>query len=75
MDADKNISYDIDPPKRNMRTEAYVDVKQSNKVYTECFSNSFLPRWLKGEQINVNDVCGSQYDDLLEKNLAAYDST
>ena len=65
----------IEGPIRNLRTEPMVELKQSNRVYNECFSKQFLPRWLKGEQVNVGEMCGAQYDDLLEKHLAAYDTT
>ena len=75
MDTDSNVSQSVEGPIRNLRTEPFVDLKQSNRAYNDCFSNSFLPRWLKGEQVNVSEVCGSQYDDLMEKHLAAYDNT
>ena len=68
-------SLGIEGPIRNLRTDVFVELKQSNRTYNECFSKSFLPRWLKGEQLNVSEVCGSQYEDLMEKHLAAYDTT
>ena len=36
-------------PLRNLRTESHVELKQANLVYNECFTKSFMPRWLKGE--------------------------
>ena len=75
MDNLPQPSTGIEGPIRNLRTETMIELKQSNRVYNECFSKTFLPRWLKGEQVNVSELCGAQYDDLLEKHLAAYDTT
>ena len=60
-------------PIRNLRNEASVELKRANLVYTDCVSKQFLPGWLKGEALQLNtDVCGAEYEDLLEKNAAVY---
>ena len=61
-------------PIRNLRNEAFVELKQANLTYNECFNKSFLPKWFAGEKVNVSEVCGSQYDDLMEKHSAAYEN-
>ena len=58
---------------RNVRDEAHVELKKANIVYTECVNKQFLPAWLKGESLQLNtDVCGAEYEDMLEKNSAIY---
>lgn len=60
---------------KNLRTEAHVELKQANIAFTECFTNSFLPRWLKGEKLQVSEVCGSQLEEMQEKDDAVYGET
>ena len=62
----------ISGPLRNLRSEAHVELKHANQAYTQCVSKSFLPGWLKGEQLQVNEVCGAQYEDMMEKHAAIY---
>lgn len=57
---------------RSLRTEGHIELKQANIAYTDCVTKSFLPGWLKGESLQVNEVCGSQYDDMMEKQAAIY---
>ena len=64
--------YTLEGPIRNVRSEAHVELKQANLAYTECFTKNFMPRWLKGEQMQVNEVCGAQYDDMMEKHAGIY---
>ena len=46
-------------PVRNLRSEAHMDLRQANISYTDCVAKSFMPMWLKGEALQINDVCGS----------------
>ncbi len=57
---------------RSLRTEAHIELKQANIAYTECVTKNFLPGWLKGESLQVSDVCGSLYDDMMEKQEGIY---
>lgn len=71
--AEPEPMYGIEGPLRNMRSEPLVELKTVNKAYNECFTKSFLPRWLKGEEgIQVSEVCGSQYEELMEKHGEVY---
>ena len=62
----------IEGPLRNLRSEGHVELKQANLVYADCVSKSFLPGWLKGENLQVNEVCASQYEDMMEKHATIY---
>ena len=55
----EKVSFGIEGTPRNLRSEPFVELKQSNLAYNECFTKSFMPRWLKGEEIDVSEVCGS----------------
>ena len=57
---------------RNLRTDAHVELKQANIEYTKCVNTDFLPQWLKGAALNINEVCGSQYESMMEKNAEVY---
>lgn len=58
---------------RNLRSEDHLELKKANMMYSECVSKSFMPRWLKGEAgLQINEVCGGQYEDMMEKQGALY---
>ena len=56
----------------NMRTEGFTELKKANRVYNECFTKTFMPRWFAGENVQVAEVCASQWEDMREKTLAVY---
>mmetsp|Transcript_896 Transcript_896/g.1225 ORF Transcript_896/g.1225 Transcript_896/m.1225 type:complete len:89 (+) Transcript_896:31-297(+) len=59
-------------PLRNLRSEEHVELKKANMAYTSCVSKSFMPRWLSGEALEINEVCGAQYEDMMEKHAGIY---
>ena len=38
-------------------SEERTQLREANRLYTECLSRDFLSRWLAGEPVNVNDFC------------------
>jgi len=40
-------------------------LKEANKVYTECLSKEFVGRFLAGEQVSVNDFCVREREDMM----------
>lgn len=62
----------IEGPIRNLRSEAHIELKQANLAYTSCVTKSFMPKWLSGEKLQINEVCGSQYEDMMEKHAGVY---
>ena len=65
----------VEGPLRNLRSEDHVALKQANLAYTDCVAKSFMPRWLSGEGIQINEVCGAQYEDMMEKHGAIYEAS
>ena len=44
---------------KNLQTEAHIELKTANREWSDCVTNNFMPQWLKGDKINVQDVCAS----------------
>lgn len=59
-------------PLRNLRSEDHVALKKANIAYTSCISKSFMPRWLAGEGLQINEVCAAEYEDMMEKHSGIY---
>ena len=57
---------------KNLRTEPKVALKQANKAWTDCVAQSFLPQWLQGANLNVNEVCSEQLAKLNELDAEVY---
>ena len=47
----------VDVTYRNLRTDAHVELKESNRAWTDCITKNFMPQWLNGAAINIDDVC------------------
>ena len=43
--------------KKNLRTEDKRELKEANKLYTECISTNFLSKFLKGDNVRIEDFC------------------
>ena len=70
--ADDGARYGIEGPLRNLRSEAHIELKKANVVYTECVTTKFMPGWLKGESLQINEVCASEYEDMMAKHSGIY---
>lgn len=57
---------------RNIRTEEKLGLKQANKEWIDCITRDYLPKWLKGSDISINDVCKSEYEKMSEADKAIY---
>lgn len=40
-------------------------LKALNRDYTECLAKEYIPRWLGGEQLNVQDFCQQEYSKMI----------
>ena len=56
----------------NIRTEAHVQLKQANREWNDCISKNFLPQWLAGEKLNIEEVCVEQKQRMEEADAAIY---
>ena len=43
--------------KKQVPADARAELKQANEDFTECISKNFLPKFLKGDAIKVEEVC------------------
>jgi hypothetical protein len=57
---------------KNLRTEGKVALKQANKEWSDCVAQNFLPQWLQGANLNVNEVCSEQLTKLNELDTENY---
>ena len=57
---------------RNLKTEAHIELKTANREWADCVSNNFLPQWLQGAKLNVEEVCSSQKTRMEAANEALY---
>lgn len=57
---------------KNLRTESHLELKNANNAWTKCVSESFMPRWLAGESLSIEEVCSEQHSRMGEANEAVY---
>ena len=43
--------------KKQVPADTRAELKQANEDFTECISKNFLPKFLKGDAIKVEEVC------------------
>jgi hypothetical protein len=57
----------------NLRDEEVKGpLKKANMVWADCISKNFLPEWLAGENLNIEEVCTSELEAMRELDSAAY---
>lgn len=52
--------------------ETHTALRKANNSWTDCVQQNFMPRWLKGEAVNLNEVCVEQRDEMLRMSDEAY---
>ena len=57
---------------KNLQSEAHIELKTANREWSDCVTNNFLPKWLSGAKINIEDVCASQQARMDTANEAVY---
>ena len=51
---------------RNLRTESHLELKQANNAWSECVAKNFLPQWLSGASLNIEEVCPAELSKMQE---------
>ena len=51
---------------KNLRNQSKTDLKQANIAWSECIVKNYLPDFLNGKNISVNDVCQDEYAKMTE---------
>ena len=57
---------------RNLRTEAHLELKQANNAWNDCVAKNFLPQWLAGASLDIEEVCSSELTKMQEQDAALY---
>jgi len=57
---------------KNMRSENRAALKQANKAWTDCLASTFVPQWLAGENLNINEVCSEELSKMNELDADVY---
>ena len=60
------------PQKKILNTETQKELKEASNSYVKCFTEEFLPRFMKGEDVQVADFCTDQFDSLQTSHSAVY---
>lgn len=58
---------------KTLRNAEQLELKQANHAWANCISKAFLPQWLKGENVNINEVCTEEYEKMRELDAAIYE--
>ena len=62
----------MNPIYKNMRSEERLSLKKANVSWTNCVAEKFLPSWLNGENLNVNEVCKDEHEAMKELDAQNY---
>ena len=57
---------------KNLRTPGLHALKQANVQWSECVAKNFMPQWLAGNNITLNDVCQDEYSKMTELDAENY---
>jgi hypothetical protein len=52
--------------------EQHSALRKANNLWTDCVQQNFMPRWLKGEAVNLNEVCVDEREEMLRMSDEAY---
>lgn len=63
---------EMEMEKTNLRTAAHVDLKKANHEWTNCIAKTFMPAWLQGDSLSIDDVCVEQREKMNELTEALY---
>jgi hypothetical protein len=58
--------------KAAVRSEDRVELKALNNAFTNCISSNFLPKFLAGESVNINDFCVDERTKMLDLDRQVY---
>ena len=43
--------------RKNLRTEAKVELKTANKAWINCLQQNFMGQWMSGQDVKITEVC------------------
>ena len=60
---------------KNFRNDDQLALKQANNAWSNCVPQNFLPQWLKGDKLNIEEVCQSEWTAMKEIDDTLYAET
>ena len=58
---------------QNLRTDAHVELASANRAWNDCITKNFLPQWLNGKNLNIEDVCVDEKARMADADSALYE--
>lgn len=57
---------------QNLRTDAHMELKRANIEWSDCVSKEFLPQWLAGAALSIEEVCPNENAKRIELDAGVY---
>ena len=61
--------------KNDINTPNKEKLKVANRKYIDCIETQFLMRFLKGENVLIDDFCQEEYKAMIELDVKVYPNT
>ena len=58
--------------KRVLNAPPHKELQAASTAYAQCFTSTFLPQFLEGADVRVEDFCQDEYSDLQEKHTELF---
>jgi hypothetical protein len=55
-----------------LRTTDKKELKDLNRAYSQCLNTHFMGQYLKGDNINILEVCKDEYEAMKTKDVEVY---
>ena len=56
----------------NLRDEARTTFKKANMAWADCISKNFLPQWLNGASVSIEEVCTDELEAMRAQEAELY---
>lgn len=60
---------------KNFRNDEQLALKQANNAWSNCVAQNFLPQWLKGDKLSIEEVCQAEWTAMKELDDTLYAET
>lgn len=62
----------VQKEKKEIKGDVRAQLKEANRVYTECISKEFLNRFLAGEKVSIDTFCVNERANMTKLDLEVY---
>ena len=56
----------------DLRNETKGGLKKANMAWADCVAKNFMPQWLAGKDLSIEEVCTSELEAMREMDSAIY---